>query len=135
MRKRALAAQAGVGIQYEQADLLTWTWPIGAYDLVAAIYVHFFDADRTRLHRAMYSALVPGGRLLLEAYSVAQLDMQKLHHSGGPKTADMLYTVDKLRHDFTDGAIELLEERTVELDEGHRHSGLAAVVRCIVRKV
>jgi SAM-dependent methyltransferase len=131
-KAKALAAQAGVAVRFTQADLLTWDWPVARYDIVAAIYVHFFDGDRPAMHRAMLRALKPGGLLLLEAYNLCQLDLQKQHHSGGPKTADMLYSAEKLAADFERQQVELLEECEVDLDEGHRHKGRAAVVRAIV---
>jgi SAM-dependent methyltransferase len=133
-KAKKLAQMSGVGIHAIEADLLTWDWPREAYDIVAALYIHFFDADRPRMHRAMLDALKPGGALILEAFRPEQLDFQKTHRSGGPKTADMLYSRAKLAEDFTGAHIELLEEATVELDEGPRHKGPAAVIRAVVRK-
>ena len=46
----------------------------------------------------------------------------------------MLHSKAKLRSDFEGASILLLEDAVVELDEGHRHKGPAAVVRAIVRK-
>jgi SAM-dependent methyltransferase len=133
-KARELAEARGVAVNTEIADLLTWDWPRASYDIVAALYVHFFDPDRPLMHRAMMNALKPGGILIFEAFSVEQLEMRKKHHSGGPKTADMLYTRAKLTADFADASILLLEEATVELDEGHRHKGLAAIIRAVVQK-
>jgi SAM-dependent methyltransferase len=124
----------GVELNTETADLLTWNWPQEHYDIVAAIFVHFFDSDRPRMHRAMLDALKPGGLLILEAYRPDQIEMQKVHRSGGPKMADMLYSEEKLAGDFAGAGIRLLEETVVELNEGPRHSGLAAVVRALVQK-
>jgi len=134
-KAKALAEARGVSINAEIADLLTWNWPLGRYDLAAALYLHFFDADRPRMHRAMLDALKPGGMLILEAFREEQLEFQKVHHSGGPKTADMLYSRAKLTADFTGASILLLEEAEVELDEGHRHKGRAAIVRALVQKM
>lgn len=133
-KARKLAAERGVAINAAVADLLTWAWPQNTYDIVAALYVHFFDADRPRMHQAMLGALKAGGLLILEAFRPEQLELQKLHHSGGPRTADMLYSKAKLAGDFTGATILHLEEKDVELTEGHRHSGLGAVVRAIVQK-
>jgi SAM-dependent methyltransferase len=133
-KARELAKARGVTINAVEADLLGWAWPRGAYGIVAALYLHFFDSDRPRMHSAMMDALKPGGILILEAFRPEQLELQKQHHSGGPKTADMLYSKAKLAGDFAGATILLLEEATVELDEGHRHKGLAAVTRAVVRK-
>jgi 2-polyprenyl-3-methyl-5-hydroxy-6-metoxy-1,4-benzoquinol methylase len=129
-----LASEAGVEVRFERANLLTWDWPKDRYDVVAALFLHFFDADRPLMHLAMLDALKPGGLLILESFNPRQLEMQKVHKSGGPRIADMLYSKEKLAADFADMDIALLEETETELDEGHRHSGHAAVIRCIARK-
>jgi SAM-dependent methyltransferase len=133
-KARHFAASRGVSIKAEIADLLTWSWPREAYDVVASLYLHFLDGDRPRMHRAMIAALKPGGVLILEAFRIEQLEMQREHKSGGPKTADMLYSKEKLAADFAGEKIALLEDAAVTLDEGHRHKGPAAVIRAIVQK-
>ncbi len=133
-KAKKFAEASGVKINAELADLLTWDWPSRRYDIVAALYLHFFDPDRPRMHRAMLEALMPGGILILEAFRPEQIEMRKVHHSGGPKTADMLYSIAKLTDDFAGASILLLEEAVVELHEGSRHSGLAAVIRAVVQR-
>ncbi len=133
-KAQALAAERHVTINAIQADLLTWDWPRNAYDVIASIYLHFFDIDRPRIHHAMLAALKPGGLFILEAFNPGQLELQKTEHSGGPKTADMLFSVEKLRADFAGAEILLLEECVVDLDEGHRHKGKGAVTRLIARR-
>ena len=76
-KARKLAQGRGVEINATLADLLTWAWPRDAYDIVAALYIHFFDSDRPRIHRAMLDALKPGGILILEAFRPEQLELQK----------------------------------------------------------
>jgi Methyltransferase domain len=133
-KAKAFAESRGAEVNMQLADLLVWEWPKGRYDAVAALYVHFTDADRTKMHRAMLDALKPQGVLLLEAFRIEQLEFQKVHHSGGPKVADMLYSKAKLEHDFAGADLLLLEELEAELDEGHRHKGRGAIVRAIVKK-
>jgi hypothetical protein len=82
----------------------------------------------------MLNALKPGGVLLLEAFSVDQVEFKKKYHSGGPPTEEMLYSKSKLAADFAQATVLQLEELTTELNEGHRHKGLAAVVRAVFQK-
>jgi len=133
-KAQALAEARGVQISAHTADLLDWDWPRECYDIVAALYIHFFDPDRPRMHRAMLGALKPGGIVIFEAFRAEQLEYQKIHRSGGPRTADMLCSRAKLESDFADARILLLEEAEVELDEGHRHKGVAAVIRAVIQK-
>lgn len=129
-KARELAADRGVRLRTERADLTTWTWPEGRYDLVAAIFIHFPPEVRARMHRAMFQALKPGGVLILEAFTPEQLQ----YGSGGPPLVEMLYTADMLRIDFTGGEILRIEGLVTELGEGKYHRGPAAVVRLLLRR-
>jgi SAM-dependent methyltransferase len=133
-KAQALAKERGVAIGAQVADLLDWAWPRERYDIVAALYIHFFDADRPRMHRAMLDALKPGGLIVLESFRIEQLEFQKVRSSGGPRSADMLCSRAKLEADFAGAAFLLLEEADVELSEGRRHKGPAAVIRAVVQK-
>lgn len=129
-KTRELAADRGVSLRTEQADLTTWSWPESVFDVVATIYVHFPPEVRARMHRAMFNALKPGGVLILEAFTPEQLK----YKSGGPPVAEMLYTADLLRIDFAGAEILVLEERVTDLAEGKYHHGPAAVVRLVLRR-
>jgi 2-polyprenyl-3-methyl-5-hydroxy-6-metoxy-1,4-benzoquinol methylase len=133
-KAQALAKERGVTISAQIADLLDWNWPRERYDIVAALYIHFFDADRPRMHRAMLDALKPGGLIVLESFRIEQLEFQKAQSSGGPRSADMLCSRAKLEADFAGATFLLLEEADVELNEGRRHKGPAAVIRAVVQK-
>ena len=117
-KARALAKARGVEIGAQIADLLDWDWPCRRYDIVAALYIHFFDADRPRMHRAMLDALKPGGIIILESFRIEQLEFQKVHSSGGPRSADMLCSRAKLESDFAGATFLLLEEADVESRRG-----------------
>ncbi|HJW81173.1 MAG TPA: methyltransferase domain-containing protein [Acidiferrobacterales bacterium] len=129
-KTQELAADRGVAIRTEKADLTTWQWPEQKFDVVVAIYVHFPPEVRARMHRCMFEALKPGGILILEAFTPAQLN----YKSGGPPVAEMLYSADMLRIDFAGGEILLIEEAIAELAEGKYHRGPGAVVRLVLRR-
>jgi 2-polyprenyl-3-methyl-5-hydroxy-6-metoxy-1,4-benzoquinol methylase len=129
-KARELAVDRGVTLQTRQVDLTTWSWPEQAYDVIAAIYIHFPPAVRATMHRAMFNSLKPGGVLILEAFTPEQLK----YKSGGPPVAEMLYTADMLRIDFAGGEILHIEECITELAEGQYHRGPAAVVRLVLRR-
>ncbi len=129
-KTQELAADRGVAIRTERADLIAWQWPEQQFDVVAAVYIHFPPDVRARMHRRMFEALKPGGVLILEAFTPAQLD----YKSGGPPVLEMLYTADMLRIDFAGGEILLIEELVTELAEGKYHRGPAAVVRLVLRR-
>ena len=129
-RAQKAARDAGVDMTIECADLSTWNWPIARFDAVACIFLHLPPEVRASVHRNVLEALKPGGFLVLEAFTPAQLQRT----SGGPKQVELLYTADILRQDFhAAGALEL-EEAEIQLDEGRMHRGPAAVVRAVFRK-
>jgi cyclopropane fatty-acyl-phospholipid synthase-like methyltransferase len=130
-RARKAAAAAGVAITQEVADLSTWNWPVAAYDAVISIFFHMPSAVRPKVHGAMLHALKPGGIVILEAFTPVQLQ----YTSGGPKQVDLLYTADILKQDFAGAEVIQLEEKVVDLAEGHMHSGPGAVVQAIFRRV
>ena len=129
-KTQELAVDRGVAIRTEKVDLITWQWPVQKHYVVVAIYVHFPPEVRARMHRCMFEALKPGGILILEAFTPAQLN----YKSGGPPVAEMLYSADMLRIDFAAGEILFIEEAIAELAEGKYHRGPGAVVRLVLRR-
>jgi len=128
-RARKAAQAAGVQMTIEQADLAAWQWPVREFDAAAAIFVHLPPAVRHLVYTSMLRALKSGGLAIVQAFTPAQLQFS----SGGPKQVEMLCTTELLREDFAGAEIFELEEKTVYLDEGHKHSGMGAVVQGVFR--
>ncbi|MFH5923308.1 SAM-dependent methyltransferase [Roseomonas xinghualingensis] len=126
----ALANARGVSIRTVVADLVGWDWPVGAFDLVAWIFVHLPPKDRAVVAARAVEALSPGGLLVLEGFTPAQ----EGRRSGGPRDSALLWSAALVREHFA--GLELLEclEGTVLLDEGPKHQGHAEVVRALLRK-
>jgi SAM-dependent methyltransferase len=130
-KARKLADKRGVSVQFECTDLMNWSWPQQAFDAVVCIFIQFATpAERKTLFDGFWSTLKPGGVLLLEGYGVKQLQ----YTSGGPGKLENLYTLDMLRTAFRGWEIDTLREYEAELDEGPRHSGMAALVDLVARK-
>lgn len=123
------AAEQGVALQTELADLTSWQPAPGAFDGVVLTFVHLPSALRRDVHQRLVRALRPGGWLILEAFTPEQLR----YASGGPKDADMLYTLDDLRTDFAGLYEHLAWAGEVWLDEGPGHQGSAQVVRYLAQ--
>jgi cyclopropane fatty-acyl-phospholipid synthase-like methyltransferase len=130
-RARKAAFAAGLLMTIELGDLSTWNWPVEEFDAVTAIFLHLPPEVRGKIHAAMLRAVKPGGLVILEAFTPAQLR----HFSGGPKQVELLYTAEILRGDFAGAEAPELEEKEVSLEEGRMHSGPGAVVRAVFRKV
>lgn len=128
-----LAAERGVTIDAQVADLTTWNWPKASFDVVASIYLHWPSRIRPHMHALMMTALKPGGHIVLEAYTPRQLLHRAAGSHGGPADPDMLFEPADLRHDFAAMDIRRLEEMQVVLQEGSRHTGTSSVVRMLAR--
>lgn len=129
-KAQALAAARGVSIGTEEADLAEFVPAAGGYGAVVSIFAHLPGALRARLYPLLAQSVLPGGLVLLEAYSLDQLPRD----TGGPKDADMLMSLDKIRQGFPGFEPVLLRELTRDVCEGSYHTGLASVVQFIGRK-
>ncbi len=130
-KSAALASDRGVSLTTLCADLLTWDWPVAAFDAVVSVFLHFSPEERKVAHARMQSALVPGGWLIIEQFHPNQLNG---YNSGGPKAVEMLTTMSDLAEDFNAIDWWLLAEGTTWLDEGSGHSGLGYVSHGVGRR-
>lgn len=126
-----LAAQKGVQLDFEVADLLNWDWGQPRFDVVAAIFIQFANpAQREILFRGIKQCLKPGGLLLLQGYTPRQLE----YKTGGPPVAENMYTEPFLRQAFADMEILHLREHDAEINEGSGHKGMSALIDLVARK-
>lgn len=126
----ALANKNGVSIMYDICDVLEYQAPADSFDAIALIFAHFPENVRNEVHHKLLNLLKPGGVIILEGFNKKQLGKS----SGGPKLLEMLFDEKILREDFEKCEIEVLEEKNIQLSEGHYHQGEAEVIRGIFRK-
>ncbi len=123
-----LAKRHGVQIHYDLTTHEEADYPENHFDVVALIYAH--TPARKQLHEKAVRWLRPGGTLILEGFSKAQLQ----YASGGPRQEALLFDREQLESDFAAlGALQV-EEAVVELHEGRYHRGKGAVIRVVGRK-
>lgn len=125
-----LAEERGVTIDYLIKDLRCFRGEVEVYDVIAMIYVHMPPEFRESVHAEMIKMLKPGGCLILEAFSKAQLP----NTSGGPKNEELLYDPEVLKKDFQSMKILEYHNVRVHLEEGQHHQGIADVIRLFARK-
>jgi len=130
-KAKALAKQRDVSLQFEEADLLNWSWPPNQFDAVVAIFIQFAGpVDRQSMFRGIVQSLKPGGVLLLEGYRTEQLQ----NGTGGPPTVENLYTEECLREELSALNIDDIQSYDEYLEEGAGHSGLSALIDLIAYK-
>lgn len=126
-----LAAQRGVRMQFELADLSRWEWGENRFDLVAAIFIQFAPPGmRQRMFDDIRRCLKPGGLLLLQGYTPRQLE----YRTGGPSQVENLYTESLLRESFAGMDILQLREHDDFISEGTGHRGMSALIDLAARK-
>lgn len=130
-KARKLAAERGVTLRVEQADLTTWAWPAAQFDVVVGIFFQFATpAERVHIFAGIKQALKPGGLLLLEGYRPKQLE----YKTGGPSKIENLYTRELLEAAFADFASIDIREYDAEIQEGAGHGGMSALIDLVGRK-
>ena len=125
-----LASARGVALSTVHADLADFEFAAGAWDGVVSLWCHLPTPLRRQVHRSVVAGLRPGGALLLEAYTPAQLAFA----TGGPRDPDLLPTLAQLSAELEGLVLEIGREREREVAEGRGHGGRSAVVQILARR-
>jgi SAM-dependent methyltransferase len=129
-KAEALARKNNVKINYRLGECGELSYPPNTFDVIGLIYVHFPPTQREMYHRRLITYLKPGGMVILEGFSKKHEEFQRINPTaGGPRDADMLFSIEEMLHDFTDLEFTSLDEEEIDLREGIYHSGKAMVIR------
>ena len=130
-KAKRLAAERGVEVEFQLADVREWDWMAAAVDAVISIFIQFAaPAERGRVFEGMQRALRPGGRLVMQGYTPKQVE----YRTGGPPQAEHMYTEGLLRAAFAELEIVHLREHEDVLSEGNKHVGRSALIDLVARK-
>jgi cyclopropane fatty-acyl-phospholipid synthase-like methyltransferase len=130
-KSRELAAERGVRLRTEVADVTSWRWPTNAFDVVVAIFIQVVTpAERSTFFANLKNALKPGGLLLMQGYRLEQLT----YRTGGPSDAERLYTRSLLQDGFGDMAELEIREHDSVISEGTAHVGMSALIDLVAKK-
>ena len=135
VKAQQLADLNNVDINYNVGEFSEMEFEENSFDVIALIYAHFPPNVKSQYHKKLTSYLKKGGILILEGFSIKQLEINEEYtQSFGPKKLEMLYTKDDIQQDFSElEAIELSEE-LIDLNEGIHHKGKGSVIRFIGKK-
>lgn len=129
-KTRLLAAERGVVVDAHVGDLAVFDVGTSKWSAIVSIFCHLPQVLRGEVHRRIANGLVPGGIVLLEAYTVNQIG----RGTGGPQVPELLMSEESLREEFSGLEIIHLAETERDVREGAGHTGLASVVQLIARK-
>lgn len=129
-KAQRLAQKTGVSITTQLVDMGDYQVERGSWDGVVSIFCHIPAGMRAELHRQIVAGLKPGGVLILEAYTPAQIALG----TGGPKMPELTMTAEQLRHELEGLQFEMIEEQERDVVEGKFHTGRGAVVQVVAHK-
>ncbi|MGC0362043.1 SAM-dependent methyltransferase [Rhodococcus sp. 27YEA15] len=101
-RAAAHADEAGLAVEWLEADLTTWDPHGRSFDLVSAQFFHMLEPARGVLFRALGELVAPGGRLLIVGHHPD--DSPSAHHR------ELLHSTDYVESLFTEGWTVLVSE-------------------------
>jgi SAM-dependent methyltransferase len=129
-KTRRLAEARAVSVRTLHTDLAQYTIEPGAWDVIVSIFCHLPPDLRRRVHEEVGAGLRQGGMLVLEAYTVRQLDLA----TGGPPTGEMMMGLADLREELVGLRLDHAVELDRDIHEGRFHSGTGAVVQVLAVK-
>lgn len=130
-----LARSENVEIEYKVGELNQLNLEKNSFDALALIYAHFPENEKEKLHKELAELLKPNGYLILEGFSVNNLELrEKNPNVGGPGNSAMLFSKQEIKDTFNNFEIIELEETQIELNEGSFHNGIASVIRFVGKK-
>jgi len=110
----SLANSAGLALQVEQADLVTYVGAPGHYELVVIANIHLAPHERDAFFANAANAVAPGGHLYITGHHVDALGQ------AGPPDVERLFTESMFDGRFRDFTVEILERRESAADEDQR---------------
>jgi len=123
---RTLAAERRVEVEWIEADVVAWTPPARAYDLVCVCYLQLPASERRTALAHAASAVRPGGTLLVLGHDLLNLT----EGWGGPTQPDVLFTPDDVVAEIGDLRIEkALRVRRIVEDPGAAREAIDTLVR------
>jgi SAM-dependent methyltransferase len=129
-KARELAAHRGVPLQTIVADLSDFQIEPGAWSGAVVIFMHLPPELRRDVLARTAAGLKPGGVLVLECYTPAQIAFG----TGGPKDPALLPTLVGLREELPGLEFAIGQEIERDVHEGGGHTGRSAVVQVLARK-
>lgn len=126
-----LAERHGLPLRTCVADLSDFDFGAGEWAGIVGIWSHLPPGLRAQVHASCVRGLRPGGAMILELYSPAQLDMPGI---GGPPDIAFLLDPAAARSELAGLDFELLQEARRDVDEGRFHQGPSATTQVLARR-
>ena len=130
-KAQRLADANNVIVNFHNSDWQSFNWKKNHYDNIVGIFFQFAGPeDRMKIFNHIDASLKPGGVVVLQGYSTAQMKF----NTGGPGKLEHLYDEKILVTAFKH--YELLDIRTYEseIHEGTSHQGMSGLIGFVAKK-
>ncbi|PJO40900.1 class I SAM-dependent methyltransferase [Lysinibacillus xylanilyticus] len=125
-----LAEKHNVSVHTKLTDLLQDELPEEMFDAAIMVFGHFPVEQQQEVFKRIVNSVKPGGRIMMELYSIYQLP----YASGGPRQLDFLYDpLDVLKWCQPYKIIHFFTGEQMR-NEGILHTGLAHTIQFIIEK-
>jgi SAM-dependent methyltransferase len=129
-KAQRLASERGVVIETVVGDLAHFEIAADSWDTIVSIFAHVPPDIRRPLHRKIVQGLRPGGMLVLEAYTPAQIKLG----TGGPPAPELTMNLEILHKELHGLVFRHAVELERDVIEGRLHTGKGAVVQVVAIK-
>lgn len=132
-KAKNFAAEHGVDITTEVANLADYELGTEAWDGIVSISAHVPPDIRKALHKQVVSGLKTDGVFILEGYTERHLEMAG---AGGPPPSQkaLFMSLDELKIELEGLNFVIGQEVEREISEGKYHQGSSAVVQLVAVK-
>lgn len=125
-----LAGKNNVTVDTVAMDLTKETVESEQFEAAIMVFGHVPKKDQKFLIKNMVDAVKPGGHVMFEVYSEAQLSYQ----TGGPPSREMLYNPADILEWIKDYTCLHFYYGEAMRNEGKRHTGLGHVIQVMIKK-
>ncbi len=126
-RARGLATRMGVEVDWRLRDLLGWTPPARAFDLVCLVFIQLPEDERRVVYARAADAVAPGGTLLVVAHHPLNLE----HGAPGPRDPAVLVTAEEIARGLA--GFDVVRSDAVERPRPDGPAAVDAVMRAVRR--
>jgi SAM-dependent methyltransferase len=129
-KARELAREAGISLNTVISDLTKEIPPKEMYDAAVMVFGHVPREYQQFLIENILHSLKPGGLLLIEVYSEAQLQ----YNTGGPPSRELLYDPEQMLLWLRPHFCPYFYCGEADRVEGTKHTGIGHVIQAVVKK-
>lgn len=129
-KTKELAKENGVTVHTIQMDLVKEKAPRETFDAAVLVFGHVPGPDQSNFINNIIDSVKPGGYVLFELYSKAQID----YKTGGPPNVDNLYDPSDILAWIKDYHCLHFYYGEAERIEGTGHTGMGHVIQVAIKK-